>query len=58
MGTITKNTARNSKKNSVIKSRKQTAAKAKLPDLSNDPYFRKKAESASQLLEKYGTPQK
>jgi hypothetical protein len=58
MGTIIKNTVRNSKKVSAVKSRKQTASKAKLPDLSNDPYFRKKAESASQLLEKYGTPQK
>ncbi len=56
MGTAIKNTTRNSKKNSAVKSRKQASAKAKLPDLANDPYFRKKAESASQLLEKYGTP--
>jgi hypothetical protein len=27
-----------------------------LPDLSNDPFFVKKAESAKKLLEQYGTP--
>jgi hypothetical protein len=58
MGTTIKNTTRNSKKHSVAKSRKQTVSKAKLPDLSSDPHFTKKAESARQLLEKYGTPSK
>jgi hypothetical protein len=27
-----------------------------LPDLSNDPFFVKKAENAKKLLEQYGTP--
>jgi len=27
-----------------------------LPDLSNDPFFVKKAEGAKKLLEQYGTP--
>jgi hypothetical protein len=27
-------------------------------DLSNDPYFVKKAEDAKKLLDKYGTPKK
>jgi hypothetical protein len=58
MGPAIKHTTHNAKKTPAGKSRKQAIPKAKLPDLSNDPYFRKKAENASQLLEKYGTPKK
>jgi hypothetical protein len=58
MGLAIKHTTHNNKKTPAGKSRKQVVTKTKLPDLSSDPYFKKKADSASRLLEKYGTPKK
>ena len=58
MGTTIKNTPRKSKKAFAVKSKKRTSRWSDLPDLSNDPYFLKKAEDARQILEKYGTPKK
>lgn len=36
--------------------RKPAKKKTTKPDLSKDPYFVKKAESAKRLLDQYGTP--
>lgn len=49
------------KKNRKIKAKRKPIKKkavrySNLPDLSNDPYFVKKAEEAKELLQKYGTP--
>jgi hypothetical protein len=47
------------KKSRVSAAKKAARGKIKvsnLPDLSNDPFFVKKAESAKKLLEQHGTP--
>lgn len=53
MGTVLKKrrvgVAKKAAKNGKIKV-------SNLPDLSNDPFFVKKAESAKKLLDQYGTP--
>jgi hypothetical protein len=57
MGTITRNNNQDTKKSLTSGSKKKTANR-QMVDLSNDPYFVKKAEGAKKLLDKYGTPKK
>ncbi len=40
----------------TIGSKKKAVINPNMADLSNDPYFVNKAESAKRLLSKYGTP--
>jgi hypothetical protein len=40
----------------TIGSMKKAVINPNMADLSNDPYFVNKAESAKRLLSKYGTP--
>jgi hypothetical protein len=58
MVTIVGHTKHGSKKADTTGRKKKAVAKSGIPDLSNDPYFVKKAESAKRLLDKYGTPKK
>ena len=46
----------NAKKPVTIGSKKKAVINPNMADLSNDPYFVNKAESAKRLLSKYGTP--
>lgn len=57
MGAIAGHNDHGAKKHLAIESRERKVANSNIADLSNDPYFVKKAESAKKLLEKYGTPQ-
>lgn len=57
MGAIAGHNNHNSKKTLTIESKKNETRNANVNDLSNDPYFIKKAEGAKKLLKKYGTPQ-
>lgn len=54
MGTIAGNNDKN--KPFGIEGKKKNVASSNMADMSNDPYFVKKAESAKRLLDKYGTP--
>jgi hypothetical protein len=51
MGLAIKN---NKKRKAQKPARKKSVRYSNLPDLSNDPYFVKKAESAKELLKKSG----
>ncbi|MHA4812598.1 hypothetical protein ACX0G9_31180 [Flavitalea flava] len=54
MSTTAKNNDR--KKTLDMERRKKEVSFSNVPDLSTDPYFVKKTESAKQLLDKYGVP--
>jgi hypothetical protein len=56
MGAISKHNDHNSKKSLTGGSKKKAVINPKMADLSSDPYFVSKAESAKRLLNKYGTP--
>lgn len=56
MGTISRHNDHNAKKPLTIGSKKKAIVNSNMADLSNDPYFVGKAESAKRLLNKYGTP--
>jgi hypothetical protein len=57
MGTISKhNNDHSAKKFLAVGSKKKAAINPNMVDLSSDPYFVSKAESAKRLLKKYGTP--
>lgn len=58
MGTIGRHNIQGAKKPLTMGSKKKAAINHNMVDLSNDPYFAKKAESAKKLLDKYGTPKK
>lgn len=47
---------KNAKKSSATGVKKKVARRSATADLSNDPFFVKKAESAKKLLGKYGLP--
>ena len=53
---VPKNNNHNTKKPLTIGSKKKAVVNPNMVDLSNDPYFVGKAESAKRLLSKYGTP--
>lgn len=56
MAGISRQSNRNSKKSLVTGNKKKAIANQGMIDLSNDPYFVSKSESAKRLLNKYGTP--
>jgi len=56
MGGISRHSNQNSKKSLATGNKKKVSTNAGMVDLSNDPYFVSKAESAKRLLNKYGTP--
>jgi hypothetical protein len=56
MGSISRHNNQNSKKSLATGSKKKGTITPSMVDLSNDPYFVSKAESAKRLLNKYGTP--
>jgi len=58
MGTITRHNHQDTKKSLTSESKKKTRTNRQMVDLSNDPYFVKKAENTKKLLDKYGTPKK
>jgi len=58
MGTIARHNNQDAKKSLTSISKKKTAGNHQMVDLSNDPYFVKKAEVVKKLLNKYGTPKK
>ena len=58
MGAISKHNDHSAKKSLTVGSKKKAAINPKMADLSNDPYFVSKAESAKRLLNKHGTPKK
>jgi hypothetical protein len=58
MGTISRHNNQDAKKLLTSERKKKTASNRQMADLSNDPYFIKKAEGAEKLLDKYGTPKK
>jgi hypothetical protein len=58
MGTIARHNHQGTKKALTSESKKKTIGNHQMVDLSNDPYFVKKAEEAKKLLDKYGTPKK
>jgi hypothetical protein len=58
MGTTARHNHQNTKKLLTSESKKKTTSNRQMVDLSNDPYFVKKAEDAKKLLDKYGTPKK
>jgi hypothetical protein len=53
---VSKPNNHNAKKPLSIGSKKKAVVNPNMVDLSNDPYFVSKAESAKRLLSKYGTP--
>ncbi|HEV3323988.1 MAG TPA: hypothetical protein VG052_00235 [Puia sp.] len=53
---ISKQNNHSAKKPLTIGSKKKAVINPNMVDLSNDPYFVSKAESAKRLLSKYGTP--
>lgn len=58
MGTIARHNNQGTKKSLPGESKKMTSGNPQMVDLTNDPYFVKKAEEAKKLLDKYGTPKK
>ena len=58
MGTIVGHNDHGAKKPLAIRSKKKSVINPKMADLSSDPYFVEKAESAKRLLDKYGVPKK
>jgi hypothetical protein len=56
MGAISRHNNQNAKKSLATGSKKKAIINPTMVDLSNDPYFMSKAESAKRLLNKYGTP--
>ena len=57
MGSVSRHNEHGAKKPLTIGSKKKAfIVNPHMTDLSNDPYFVSKAESAKRLLTKYGTP--
>jgi hypothetical protein len=56
MGAISKHNDHSAKKSLTVGSKKKAVVNPNMADLSSDPYFVSKAESAKRLLSKYGTP--
>lgn len=58
MGTSLRHNNQIAKKLLSRGSKKKSSHNGQMADLSNDPYFVKKAEGAKKLLDKHGTPKK
>ena len=56
MSSVPRHNDHSAKKLLTIGSKKKAVVNPHMADLSNDPYFVSKAESAKRLLTKYGTP--